>query len=71
MNCDIKLVSYSSIITMMHGPIHIRFLNIIQNFVPSQILNVLHFNKKEMEDNCVGSYVQDRNGVKYEDVGSL
>jgi len=22
--CDIKLVSYSSIITMMHGPIHIK-----------------------------------------------
>ena len=24
-NCDIKLVSYSSTITMMHGPIYIRF----------------------------------------------
>jgi len=24
-NCDIKLVFYSSTITMMHGPIHIRF----------------------------------------------
>ena len=25
-NCDIKLVSYSSTVTMMHGPIYIRFL---------------------------------------------
>jgi len=24
-NCDIKLVSYSSTITMMHGPMYIRF----------------------------------------------
>jgi hypothetical protein len=46
-------------------------LNVIQNLVTPQILNVVHFNKKEMEDNGVGRYVQDRKRVKYEDVGSL
>jgi len=30
---DIKLVSYSSAITMMHGPIHIRFCVKLKNYI--------------------------------------
>jgi len=31
-NCDIKFVSYSSTITMMHGPFYVRFTDFISNY---------------------------------------
>ena len=42
---DIKLISYSSTITMMHGPINIRFLFYISKFQPAshQPISVVNF----------------------------